>query len=89
MHNDCISSHLPEGMSQCTHIPFLSFYCTDKKENQVFLIYKEILSGAVAKSYMTNVLLIYEFRASREKVVPPPPLCSLVLSPHTARGRVM
>ncbi len=25
---------------------------TDKKENQVFLIYKEIQNGAVAKSYM-------------------------------------
>jgi hypothetical protein len=33
--------------------------CTDKKENQIFLIYKEIQSGAVAKSYMTNDLLIY------------------------------
>jgi hypothetical protein len=28
--------------------------CTDKKENKIFLIYKEIQSGAVAKSYMTN-----------------------------------
>ncbi len=28
-----------------------------KKENQIFLIYKEILNGAVAKSYMTNGLL--------------------------------
>jgi hypothetical protein len=34
-------------------------YCTDKKENQIFLIYREIQSGAVAKSYMTNGLLIY------------------------------
>jgi hypothetical protein len=33
--------------------------CTDKKENQIFLIYKEIQSGAVAKCYMTNGLLIY------------------------------
>ncbi len=33
--------------------------CTDKKENKIFLIYKEILNGAVAKSYMTNGLLIY------------------------------
>jgi hypothetical protein len=33
---------------------------TDKKENQIFLIYKEIQNGAVAKSYMTNGLLIYE-----------------------------
>ncbi len=32
---------------------------TDKKENQIFLIYREIQSGAVAKSYMTNGLLIY------------------------------
>jgi hypothetical protein len=32
---------------------------TDKKENKIFLINKEILNGAVAKSYMTNVLLIY------------------------------
>jgi hypothetical protein len=31
----------------------------DKKENQIFLIYREIQSGAVAKSYMTNGLLIY------------------------------
>jgi hypothetical protein len=36
----------------------ISFY-TDKKEYQIFLIYKEIQSGAVAKSYMTNGLLIY------------------------------
>ncbi len=31
----------------------------DKKENTIFLTYKEIQSGAVAKSYMTNGLLIY------------------------------
>jgi hypothetical protein len=30
-----------------------------KKENQIFFIYKEIQSGAVAKSYMTNGLLMY------------------------------
>jgi hypothetical protein len=33
---------------------------TDKKENLIFLIYREIQSGAVAKSYMTNGLLIYD-----------------------------
>jgi hypothetical protein len=33
--------------------------CTDKKENQNFPIYKEIQNGAVAKSYITNGLLIY------------------------------
>ncbi len=32
-------------------------YYTDKKENQIFLVYKEIQNGAVAKSYMTNDLL--------------------------------
>jgi ribosomal protein S17 len=33
---------------------------TDKKENQIFLIYQEIQSGAVAKSYMRKGFLIYE-----------------------------
>jgi hypothetical protein len=32
---------------------------TDKKENQIFLLYKKIQMGSVAKSYMTNGLLIY------------------------------
>jgi hypothetical protein len=31
-----------------------------KKENKIFLIYKEIQSGAVAKSYMRKGFLIYE-----------------------------
>ncbi len=38
----------------------LSFPCTDKKENQIFLIYKEIQSEAVVKSYMRKGFLIYE-----------------------------
>jgi hypothetical protein len=38
-------------------VPITSLY-TDKKENQIFLIYKEIQNGAVAKSYMTNGHLI-------------------------------
>ncbi len=29
----------------------------DKKENQIFLIYKEFQNGSVAKSYMTNGIL--------------------------------
>jgi hypothetical protein len=33
---------------------------TDKKENQFFPIYKEIQSGAVAKSYMRKGFPIYE-----------------------------
>ncbi len=33
---------------------------TDKNENKIFLIYQEIQMGSVAKSYMTNGLLIYD-----------------------------
>ncbi len=33
---------------------------TDRKENKVFLIYKEIQSGGVAKSYMRKGFLKYE-----------------------------
>jgi hypothetical protein len=33
---------------------------TDKKENQIFLICKEIQSGAVAKSLLRKGFLIYE-----------------------------
>ncbi len=33
--------------------------CTDEKEHKIFLIYKEIQIGSVAKSYLTNGLLIY------------------------------
>jgi hypothetical protein len=38
---------------------YLASHCTDKKENQIFLIQKKIQSGAVAKSFMINGLLIY------------------------------
>jgi hypothetical protein len=34
--------------------------CTDKKEKKIFLIYKKIQKGAVAKSYMRKGFLIYE-----------------------------
>jgi hypothetical protein len=33
---------------------------TDKKENLIFLIFNEIQSGAVGKSYMRKGFLIYE-----------------------------
>jgi hypothetical protein len=42
-----------------TIILFPKLY-TDRKENQIFLIYKEIQSGAVAKSYIGKGFLIYE-----------------------------
>jgi hypothetical protein len=35
-------------------------HITDKKVNKIFLIYKEIQKGAVAKSYMRRGFLIYE-----------------------------
>jgi hypothetical protein len=38
----------------------LTYNHTDKIENQIFLLYKEIQSGAVAKSYMRKGFLIYE-----------------------------
>ena len=46
--------HTIEGMGvkRCLH--------TDKKENIIFLNYKEIQMGSVAKSYMRNGFLIYE-----------------------------
>jgi hypothetical protein len=37
---------------------------TDKKDNKIYLIYKEIQKGAVAKSYMTNSLLTYDFETA-------------------------
>ncbi len=33
---------------------------TDKKENKIFLIYKEIQMGSGAKSYIRKSFLIYE-----------------------------
>jgi hypothetical protein len=33
---------------------------TDKKEKKIFLIYKDIQKGSVAKSYMRKCFLIYE-----------------------------
>jgi hypothetical protein len=44
---------------QFVHCTLNTVY-TDKKENKIFLIYKDIQKGAVAKSYMTNGLLIYD-----------------------------
>ncbi len=44
--------------------------CTDKKENLIFLIYKEIQSGAVAKTYMRKGFLIYEERKKMCKYFP-------------------
>ncbi len=34
--------------------------CTDKKDNEIFLIYYEIQMGSVAKQYMRKGFLMYE-----------------------------
>ncbi len=36
------------------------YYCTDKKEKKIFLIYKEIQMRSGAQSYMRKGFLIYE-----------------------------
>jgi hypothetical protein len=41
-------------------LPILYIQYTDEKENQIFLIYREIHRGIVAKSYMRKGFLIYE-----------------------------
>jgi hypothetical protein len=40
------------------YIQYVSY--TDKKENKSFLIYKEILMGSGAKSYLRKGFLIFE-----------------------------
>jgi hypothetical protein len=40
--------------------PVLVMFYTDKKENEIFLIYREIQMGSVAKSYVRKCFLIYE-----------------------------
>jgi hypothetical protein len=42
------------------HSPYIYSHHTDKKENEIFLILKEIQMGAFAKSYMRKGFLIYE-----------------------------
>ncbi len=48
------------SLSEITNARLLQVLYTDRKENQIFLIYKEIQSGAVAKSYMRKGFLIYD-----------------------------
>jgi hypothetical protein len=47
-------------VSQMLYMYMFSASHTDKKEHQIFLIYKEIQSGAVEKSYKRTDFLIYE-----------------------------
>ncbi len=56
----CQYTYLCVSLSTCVaHFPLMGTVYTDKKENQIFLMCKEIQSGALAKSYMNNGLLIY------------------------------
>jgi hypothetical protein len=41
------------------YVKNVGLYNYTEKKNQIFLIYKEIQNGSVAKSYMTNGFLIY------------------------------
>jgi hypothetical protein len=41
-------------------MPAILRHYTDKKENKIFLIYKEIQVGSGAKSYMRKGFSIYE-----------------------------
>jgi hypothetical protein len=52
----------PQSLSahRGSHPKVMQSLHTDKKENKIFLIYREIQSGAVAKSYMRKGFLIYE-----------------------------
>ncbi len=54
-----------ESLKSFLHLLYVDIYrslwiLVTLKENQTFLIYKEIQIGAVAKSYMRKGFLIYE-----------------------------
>jgi hypothetical protein len=58
----CVQSvwHAGLGGGTWLRVAFAWKPCTDKKESQIFLVYKEIQGGTVAKSYMRKGFLIYE-----------------------------
>ncbi len=49
----------PLKLAMCNNLFSVYLNYTDKKENQIFLTYKDIQKGPVARSYMTDGLLIY------------------------------
>ncbi len=49
-----IPQNVKKSQNHCTLL------YTDKKDNKIFLIYKKLPSGAVAKSYMRKSFVIYE-----------------------------
>jgi hypothetical protein len=51
------------GMVCSVFLLYMYIYCilyTDKNENKIFLIYREIQMGSGAKSYLMKGFLIYE-----------------------------
>ncbi len=61
LYTACIAVVLPtEAHALIKNKIKFSSYALIKKENQIFLIYRESQSGAVAKSYMRKGFLIYE-----------------------------
>jgi hypothetical protein len=50
-------STLTEHRTAC-----IAVHCTLKKKETIFLVYKEIQMGAVAKSFMRQGFLIYSMR---------------------------
>jgi hypothetical protein len=60
-------------LTKAAKIKFMSILCTHIKENKIFLIYKEIQMGSVAKSYMRKDFLIYEEMRKYLTLQPIPP----------------
>ncbi len=60
MNDNLLKVFILEKVWICSNFWTFEGWHTDKKENQIFLIYREIQSGAVAKSYMRKGFLIYE-----------------------------
>jgi hypothetical protein len=57
--DNCTTVKVDKREEEHHFLTIKAYTYTDKKENQIFLKYKEIQNGAVATSFMTNGLLIY------------------------------
>jgi hypothetical protein len=58
------SRGVTERSSMYVHTPTIAY--TDKKENEIFRIHKEIQMGSVAKSYMRKGFLLYMYEEMRK-----------------------
>jgi hypothetical protein len=59
-HTDLAVINKKKNCSNCNTIKKFHPHYSDKKENEILYIYKEIQMGAVAKSYMRKGFLIYD-----------------------------